>query len=204
MEIVYSLCILLAIAIASGIVFFLLIKNKANSNHYKEDLSNYELESNSTLSLYLKDLCDAIYNDINTAYLISYELFKKSITADVYNAANEKFDNEGSSWTNISEALYGKITKEKFANFVLAILNSKEFDDYLSNEYVKIVVANIAEIEKNEDSAIEYNKNFSNDLEGEPILHPKESNSDNTESDDIHETSIEELSSTGTIEDVEE
>lgn len=81
--------------------------------------------------------------------------------------------------------------------FDTADIENKLFEIFMDSIKHNISLADIIEQE-----AIDYNKSFGIEPEGDPELHPRKTNSDDYESSEIVEKSLTELSSTGTVEDI--
>lgn len=101
--------------------------------------------------------------------------------------------------------LYKKISKTLPNNSMgLNILNDELHSSYVYNSLIDIYLSQIAETIKQanqyEDEAIEYHNQFGKEPEGEPKLHPKMKDNQNTPSDKY--PSIQDLIKTGTVEDL--
>lgn len=155
-------------------------------NYIKSLLENYSLTDEETINLF------------------SYESFRDICIYGIKNKVSEKISQEGYDWLKLSEDKLKIITKDDILSLTESALKSEQFDAIMANRFFDIVKDSVNEMEKEENNAIKYNSEFSKDPDGDPELHPRESNIDHSGDDDIDEISLEDLSSTGTIEDVDE
>lgn len=131
----------------------------------------------------------------------AYAAFKEYYVWSIHDIMMDQIKQEGINYLKCTRI---KLDLSFISDKIYAVLESPIISMKLSEYFYKDNIYTVEEAERIEQEAIEYNKTFGEEPEGEPELHPKESNSgDYTRYEDQYK-SIEELSSTGTVEDLEE
>ena len=142
--------------------------------------------------------------DEETINLMSYESFRDICIFNIKNKVSNKINKDGYGWLKLSDDKLKVITKDDILSLTESALQSEQFDALMANRFFDIVRDSVRTMELEENNAVKYNSEFSEDPDGDPELHPKEANSDHSGDTDIDEITLEDLSSTGTIEDYED
>jgi len=96
------------------------------------------------------------------------------------------------------------LTKEQVLSQIRICLESKLTDIKLSEAFTNLIVALYEESEKIERDEAQYHSSFGKEDDSDPELHPIEPKTGESEEDDITERTVDDLLSTGTVEDVED
>ena len=128
-----------------------------------------------------------------------YKYFKANMIESFIYVLDKEIEDRG---PGLLRAEYeSEITKENLAISVRSIMNMPEIDAEISRLFVNAISTNIAEATEHENNAIENNKKYDKAPGNDEELHPRILTPENIE-DDIDELSINALSTTGTVEDI--
>lgn len=179
---------------------------KFNNDKVVDELVN----ENSELYKFVKDYVH-LYVNISLFYGGSdYNYFKASMVESLIYALDEELKKNGTviyqlylhnySWLNTESELV--TTKESLATLIESIMNMPEIDAEISKHFVEAISSNIAEANEHENNAIENNKKYDKAPGNDEELHPRIPMSEDHMEEEINEISIDALSTTGTIEDI--
>lgn len=206
------------IAIAILVIGICLAVRSNNKNRKSDEESrkfgndkiiNELVNENSELYKFVKDYVH-LYVNISLFYGGSdYNYFKANMVESLIYALDEELKKNGTeiyqlylhsySWLNTESELV--TTKESLAALIESIMNMPEIDAEISKHFVEAISSNIAEANEHENNAIEDNKKYDSAPGNDEELHPRILTPENIE-DDIDELSIDALSTTGTVEDI--
>lgn len=174
-----------------------------NKKMYKERLHQDLISKNSELFKYILDKInpEILKDELNN--LVSYDLFKEDSIELLYLNLYDDINENRYNWLQ-QDSYDIKISDDDVSLLLREILNSKEVDVKLADMFVNRVTDNIKESEQLEQEAIIYHKSFGDEPNGSPILHPMNTNNEESELDEIREKSLEDLLSVGTVEDISE
>ena len=147
---------------------------------------------------------ETVHESVDQAILsggINYDFFKDNLAWSITEAISYDAETSGLGWLHTEvEPL---ITKENLRMAVASIMNMPSIDSEIAKLYVAKITNNIYEAESHERNAIEANKEFISDAGEDEELHPRIPQPGEDSDEEISEKSIEELSSTGTVEYIE-
>lgn len=143
------------------------------------------------------------FDDLSIINMLQFTYFREYCGAKLYSLFMSKINTEGIGWLKIPDSI--KIKNKELRNIIsdiaLEFANSDSFiDNNIAIIYADYISTNINDLEKLEKEAIDFNKSFGEDPEGEPELHPKDTQLDQYIDDQDSEINIDTLSSTGTVE----
>ena len=178
------------------IIVFVIICLVVNNKSQKIDLKdNVIIDKNSVL---FRDICNEIKpelfgNQLN--HMINKDLFKLSAKEELFDLFKLKINNnEYKSYYVLStNVLKGKVEDLIFDNKEIDLLIGKIFDDQIEK--------NISECEYITNEHMEFINQFNENSKSDLELHPKETNIDESETEEIEEISLDKIISTGTTED---
>lgn len=179
---------------------------KFNNDKVVDELVN----ENSELYKFVKDYVH-LYVNISLFYGGSdYNYFKANIVESLIYALDEELKKNGTeiyqlylhnySWLNTESELV--TTKESLATLIESIMNMPEIDAEISKHFVEAISSNIAEANEHENNAIENNKKYDKAPGNDEELHPRIPMPEDHMEEEINEISIDALSTTGTVEDI--
>ena len=169
---------------------------KFNNNKVVDELVN----ENSKLYKFVKDYAH-LYVNIFLFYGGSdYNYFKASMVESLIYALDEELKKNGTEWLNTESELV--TTKESLAALIESIMNMPEIDAEISKHFVEAISSNIAEANEHENNAIENNKKYDKAPGNDEELHPRIPMPEDHMEEEINEISIDALSTTGTVEDI--
>lgn len=144
---------------------------------------------------------EAVHGSVDRAILsggINYDFFKDNLAWSITEAISYDVETSGLGWLHTEvEPL---ITKKNLHMAIASIMNMPSIDSEIARLYVEKITNNISEAETHERNAIETNKEFISDTGKDEELHPRIPQPGEDSDEEILERSIEELSSTGTVE----
>ena len=202
--------IFLAIFVIMFIIMHAIHNKKESSNN--ESLKLYLMSPYSTLYAWVMNEIDNLNEDIGFTSEKSFiSTYIDTSIQSVYNKLINKVDTDGVDWVGIPGKFinpeYSDYVQENFKNIIIEsaneILNGQTVKERLTAHFITSIRHNIKKAYDIEQNAINYNNKFGEEPDGEPELHPAEINIGSNDSSDIDEKSIEELSTTGTVEDIE-
>ena len=179
---------------------------KFNNDKVVDELVN----ENSELYKFVKDYVH-LYVNISLFYGGSdYNYFKANMVESLIYALDEELKKNGTviyqlylhnySWLNTESELV--TTKESLATLIESIMNMPEIDAEISKHFVEAISSNIAEANEHENNAIENNKKYDKAPGNDEELHPRIPMPEDHMEEEINEISIDALSTTGTVEDI--
>lgn len=169
---------------------------KFNNDKVVDELVN----ENSELYKFVKDYVH-LYVNISLFYGGSdYNYFKASMVESLIYALDEELKKNGTEWLNTESELV--TTKESLAALIESIMNMPEIDAEISKHFVEAISSNIAEANEHENNAIENNKKYDKAPGNDEELHPRIPMPEDHMEEEINEISIDALSTTGTVEDI--
>ena len=127
-----------------------------------------------------------------------YKYFKANIMESFIYVLNKKIEDHGP----VVLSAESKITKENLDISVRSIMNMPEIDAEISRLFVNAISTNIAEATEHERNAIENNKEYDKAPGNDEELHPRIPMPEDHMEEEINEISIDALSTTGTVEDI--
>ena len=169
---------------------------KFNNDKMVDELVN----ENSELYKFVKDYVH-LYVNISLFYGGSdYNYFKANMVESLIYALDEELKKNGTEWLNTESELV--TTKESLAALIESIMNMPEIDAEISKHFVEAISSNIAEANEHENNAIENNKKYDKAPGNDEELHPRIPMPEDHMEEEINEISIDVLSTTGTVEDI--
>ena len=169
---------------------------KFNNDKVVDELVN----ENSELYKFVKDYVH-LYVNISLFYGGSdYNYFKTNMAESLIYAMDEELKKNGIEWLNTESELV--TTKESLAALIESIMNMPEIDAEISKHFVEAISSNIAEANEHENNAIENNKKYDKAPGNDEELHPRIPMPEDHMEEEINEISIDALSTTGTVEDI--
>lgn len=198
------------IAIAILVIGICLAVRSNNKNRKSDEESrkfdngkiiNELVNENSELYKFVKDYVH-LYVNISLFYGGSdYNYFKTNMVESLIYALDEELKkNGGIEWLNTESELV--TTKESLAALIESIMNMPEIDAEISKHFVEAISSNIAEANEHENNAIENNKEYDKAPGNDEELHPRIPMPEDHMEEEINEISIDALSTTGTVEDI--
>lgn len=183
--IVLSICCLIAFVI----LCLVMDKNKSTSK------DNIIIDKDSVL---YRDICNEIKPELfknQLDHMISKDLFKLSAKEVLFDLFKVRINNgEYKSHYIIStNILKGKVEDLIYKDKEIDLLIGKIFDDQIEK--------NISECEYITNEHLEFINRFNENSKSDLELHPRESNIDESETDEIEEIGLDKIISTGTTED---
>ena len=183
---------------------------RSNNNNRKSDeesrkfdndkIINELVNENSELYKFVKDYVH-LYVNISLFYGGSdYNYFKASMVESLIYALDEELKKNGTEWLNTESELV--TTKGSLAALIKSIMNMPEIDAEISKHFVEAISSNIAEANEHENNAIENNKKYDKAPGNDEELHPRIPMPEDHMEEEINEISIDALSTTGTVEDI--
>lgn len=180
---------------------------KFNNDKVVDELVN----ENSELYKFVKDYVH-LYVNISLFYGGSdYNYFKANMVESLIYALDEELKKNGTaiyqlylhnySWLNTESELV--TTKESLATLIESIMNMPEIDAEISKHFVEAISSNIAEANEHENNAIENNKKYDSAPGNDEELHPRIPMPEDHMEEEINEISIDALSTTGTVENID-
>lgn len=132
-----------------------------------------------------------------------YEMFKFRIALELADLVNQESDNKnGYKWLNSS--VEDKIDQYNIAEAIVTIIDSEDIDSMVAKIFNEQIESGIEEAKNNENIAVEANKKFDSAPGKDEELHPRVPQPGDDSEIEIEEKSIEELSSMGTVESVDD
>ena len=189
-------------------------KSDEESRKFDNDkIINELVNENSELYKFVKDYVH-LYVNISLFYGGSdYNYFKANMVESLIyalHALDEELKKNGTeiyqlylhsySWLNTESELV--TTKESLAALIESIINMPEIDAEISKHFVEAISSNIAEANEHENNAIENNKKYDKAPGNDEELHPRIPMPEDHMEEEINEISIDALSTTGTVEDI--
>ena len=169
---------------------------KFNNDKVVDELVN----ENSELYKFVKDYVH-LYVNISLFYGGSdYNYFKTNMVESLVYALDEELKKNDIEWLNTESELV--TTKESLAALIESIMNMPEIDAEISKHFVEAISSNIAEANEHENNAIENNKKYDKAPGNDEELHPRIPMPEDHMEEEINEISIDALSTTGTVEDI--
>lgn len=186
--------IILAICcIIAFVIVCLVVSNRSNKSiDLKDDIV---IDKNSILYI---DICNEIKPELfefQLNHMISKDLFKVSAKEELFDLFKLKINSNEYRSTYI---LSSNILKENAENI---IFNDKDIDLLIGKIFDDQVEKNISECENITNEHLEFINQFNENSESDLELHPRESNIDESETEEIEEISLDKIISTGTTED---
>lgn len=186
-----------------SIKFFII--NKEKTNNADIALKNFlESQFSEMRKFFIHESSNKNnFDDLSIINMLQFTYFREYCGAKLYSLFMSKIDTEGINWLRIPDNI--KIKNKELRNIIsdvaLEFANSDSFiDNNIAIIYADYISTNINDLEKLEKEAIDFNKSFGEDPEGEPELHPKDTKLDQYTNDQDSEINIDTLSSTGTVE----
>ena len=176
-------------------------KSDEESRKFDNDkIINELVNENSELYKFVKDYVH-LYVNISLFYGGSdYNYFKTNMVESLIYALDEELKKNGTEWLNTESELV--TTKESLAALIESIMNMPEIDAEISKHFVEAISNNIAEANEHENNAIENNKKYDKAPGNDEELHPRIPMPEDHMEEEINEISIDALSTTGTVEDI--
>ena len=176
-------------------------KSDEESRKFDNDkIINELVNENSELYKFVKDYVH-LYVNISLFYGGSdYNYFKTNMVESLIYALDEELKKNGTEWLNMESELV--TTKESLAALIESIMNMPEIDAEISKHFVEAISSNIAEANEHENNAIENNKKYDKAPGNDEELHPRIPMPEDHMEEEINEISIDALSTTGTVEDI--
>ena len=176
-------------------------KSDEESRKFDNDkIINELVNENSELYKFVKDYVH-LYVNISLFYGGSdYNYFKTNMVESLIYALDEELKKNGTEWLNTESELV--TTKESLAALIESIMNMPEIDAEISKHFVEAISSNIAEANEHENNAIENNKKYDKAPGNDEELHPRIPMPEDHMEEEINEISIDALSTTGTVEDI--
>lgn len=176
-------------------------KSDEESRKFDNDkIINELVNENSELYKFVKDYVH-LYVNISLFYGGSdYNYFKANMVESLIYALDEELKKNGTEWLNTESELV--TTKESLAALIESIINMPEIDAEISKHFVEAISSNIAEANEHENNAIENNKKYDKAPGNDEELHPRIPMPEDHMEEEINEISIDALSTTGTVEDI--
>ena len=176
-------------------------KSDEESRKFDNDkIINELVNENSELYKFVKDYVH-LYVNISLFYGGSdYNYFKANMVESLIYALDEELKKNGTEWLNTESELV--TTKESLAALIESIMNMPEIDAEISKHFVEAISSNIAEANEHENNAIENNKKYDKAPGNDEELHPRIPMPEDHMEEEINEISIDALSTTGTVEDI--
>lgn len=143
------------------------------------------------------------FDDLSIANMLQFTYFREYCGATLYSLFMNKIKKEGIDWLKIPDTIKIKRNEleNNISNIALEFANSDNIiDNNVAIIYANYISTNINDLEKLEKEAIRFNESFGDNMEGDPELHPKESETDQYTDEQYHETDVDTLTSTGTVE----
>ena len=200
------------IAIATWVIGICLSIRSNNKNRKLDEetrkfnndkVVNELVNENSKLYKFVKDYVH-LYVNISLFYGGSdYNYFKTNMVESLVYALDalyEELKKNGTEWLNTESELV--TTKESLAALIESIMNMPEIDAEISKHFVEAISSNIAEANEHENNAIENNKKYDKAPGNDEELHPRIPMPEDHMEEEINEISIDALSTTGTVEDI--
>ena len=129
-----------------------------------------------------------------------YKYFKANMIESFIYVLDKEIEDRG---PGLLRAEYeSEITKENLAISVRSIMDMPEIDAEISRLFVNAISSNIAEANEHENNAIENNKKYDKAPGNDEELHPRIPMPEDHMEEEINEISIDALSTTGTVEDI--
>lgn len=129
-----------------------------------------------------------------------YNFFKAYLAESVVDEIKYNIEKYGMKW--ICNDFPSITTKDNIDATILAILDMPELDSEIAKIYVDRITSNISDAENHERNAVEMHKEYDQAPGKDEELHPRIPNPEVDGEQYSDEMSIEDLSSTGTVEDV--
>lgn len=199
--IIFGLIVLIILLLS--IKFFII--NKEKTNNADIALKNFlESQFSEMRKFFIHESSNKNnFDDLSIINMLQFTYFREYCGAKLYSLFMSKIDTEGINWLRIPDNI--KIKNKELRNIIsdvaLEFANSDSFiDNNIAIIYADYISTNINDLEKLEKEAIDFNKSFGEDPEGEPELHPKDTKLDQYTNDQDSEINIDTLSSTGTVE----
>lgn len=182
--IILAICIIIAF-----VVICLVVNNKSDLKN------NIIIDKNSIL---FRDICNEIKPELfkfQLDHMVSKDLFKLSAKEELFDLFKLKINNDEykSYYVLSTNVLKGKVEDLIYENKDIDLLIGKIFDDQIEK--------NISECEYITNEHLEFINQFDENSKSDLELHPKESNIDESETEEIEEISLDKIISTGTTED---
>lgn len=183
--IVLAICFMIAFVI----LCLAMDKNKSTSK------DNVTIDKDSIL---YGDICNEIKPELfknQLDHMISKDLFKLSSKEVLFDLFKMRINNNEykSHYVISTNVLKEKVEDLIYKNKEIDLLIGKIFDDQIEK--------NISECEYITNEHLEFINQFNENSKSDLELHPKESNIDESETDEIDEISLDKIISTGTTED---
>lgn len=180
-------------------------KSDEESRKFDNDkIINELVNENSELYKFVKDYVH-LYVNISLFYGGSdYNYFKANMVESLMYALDEELKKNGTEGiaTLLNTESELVTTKESLAALIESIMNMPEIDAEISKHFVEAISSNIAEANEHENNAIENNKKYDKAPGNDEELHPRIPMPEDHMEEEINEISIDALSTTGTVEDI--
>ncbi len=183
--IIIVLCVLVLF-----VVLCLFLNKKESTNTTKP--KNISIDKNSFLYI---DICNNINPELfnnSLNHMISKDLFKLSAKDELFDFIKLKINEREYESSLSSGTLKDMAEKIIYDDKDIDLLIGKIFDDQIEK--------NISECQTITDEHMKFINQFNENSETDLELHPKESNNDESESEEIEEIDLETIISTGTTE----
>lgn len=206
----FSIYVLILVAIIVMLIVRL-ITNTIHDKNKKQDPKDDELVVNdlavkgSVIYRYIStSLKKVLEDDESDRFTISYDFYKLHIVSIMVDEIDIECrpENGGYKWLNSN--VYEKITSENLQLAIEAVMNMPEIDSMIAKSFSSKIEHNVKMAEDNEKIAINTNKEYDNAPGNDEELHPRIPQPGENSDEEISERSIEELSSMGTVESIDE
>lgn len=195
------LAVVIVLIICIGIYIINAMKDKKENNRNKVLCELTHKDSN----LY-KFIYDNMNEAVEYAYFngggVLYDTFKDLIVKFMIDAVSDKIKKDGLGWICDKDVKH-MLTKDNINESIQTILTRYDIKSYVTKLFIQRMMKSIAEAEEYEKKAVENNKEFDKAPGRDEELHPRIPNPGEDRDEEISEMSIEALTSTGTVENVD-
>lgn len=205
-----SIYILILIAIIVMLIIRL-ITNTIHDKNKKQDPTDDKLViddlavKGSTLYRYISlGLDNILKDDESDRFTISYDFYKLHIVSTMVNEVDIECRPENGGYKWLNSGVYEKITSDNLQMAIETIMNMPEIDSIIAKSFSSKIEHNVKMAEDNEKIAINANKEYEAAPGKDEELHPRIPQPGENSDEEISERSIEELSSMGTVESIDE
>lgn len=167
-----------------------LIENKLNKmneklNSKKSELRRYIINVSSKKFL---------FTNFSVENIFQYSFFKHYCESIVLKSVGDKLDKDGYNWLNIDDCIScidDEMIRNGILNCAIEIFNHDDtVDNHIYSIYADYITSNIYELNKIEKESIEYNSSFGEEPDGDPKLHSRIENQENSSDDEINEDEV--------------
>lgn len=197
---------LITIIIVVGCIIFRVIWDDKNKNvdvirELRESLDDITVDKSIEKFIWNCIDNEDIGKYIDAITILNYESFKEYWISQKYMEISNKIGKDGLNWLSLTN---DNLTKEQVLSQIRIALEGKMSDIKLSKAYTDYIVSAYEESKKIEADEVKYHSSFGAEDSSDPELHPVEAKTGASEDEEIVEKSVEDLLSTGTVEDVED